>query len=275
MQSLIRQVKSGLQQWHSRSVQPAPDDVYSGIYPMPLPLAASNEEPWKPCHFFRGQTLNGLSMSCHASALVNGYCPHPPHAHDEEELLLLLNGEAEITLPAMAAREARQQRLQPGQFVYYPALFPHTIRTISEEPANYLMFKWSSSNTCSGAALKHGQYQVTVPQKEHPQVKGYYSELLFEGPTRHLGKLHCHMTRLMPGSGYPAHVDHYDAAIVFLEGECESLGQHVGPNSILFYAAGEPHGLQNTGTTEARYLVFEFHPAKSRSTWSRLFRSGT
>jgi redox-sensitive bicupin YhaK (pirin superfamily) len=175
----------------------------------------------------------------------------------------------------MANSAAQYKRLQPGQFVYYPALYPHTLKTVSQEPANYLMFKWSSGNTGSAGTLKHGQYQVSVPQREHPQVKGYYSELLFEGPTRHLGKLHCHMTRLAPGSGYPDHVDHYDAAIVFLSGECESLGQRVGPNSILFYAAGEPHGIRNAGTTEARYLVFEFHPAGPRPSWLRLFSSGT
>jgi hypothetical protein len=37
-------------------------------------------------------------MSCHASVLVGGHSPHPPHTHREEELLIPLHGEAEIVI---------------------------------------------------------------------------------------------------------------------------------------------------------------------------------
>jgi len=275
MYGLIGQIKSRLQQWRGRPVPRVLGDIHNSIHAMPLPLLASSKEPWKPNHFFCGLTPNQLELSCHASALIQNHCPHPPHVHEEEELLFLLGGEVEITLPSMADSSQQHKRLQPGQFVYYPAMFPHTIRAVSDEPANYLMFKWSSDrlDTSAGTYKGYEQYQITSPEQEHPHVKGYFSELLFQAPTAHLDRLHCHMTRLAPGSGYPAHADHHDIAIVFLSGECESLGQHVGPNSILFYAAGESHGIKNIGTTDACYLVFEFHSHKSKSLWSRLFSS--
>jgi quercetin dioxygenase-like cupin family protein len=229
----------------------------SAIYSMPLPLPANAKEPWKPCHFFRGITPNQLALSCHASALLHGHCPHPPHIHDEEELLLVLHGEVEVNIPRTGGSGRRC--LKAGEFVYYPRDFPHTLTTFSEQPANYLMFKWSAAHTTGGNQLAFGQYEVEEPSQEHPQVAGYYSRLLFEGSTRYLGKLHCHLTRLAPGSGYDVHVDKHDIAIVFLRGECETLGQRVVANSIIYYAAGEPHGIRNVGEEAALYIVFEFH----------------
>jgi redox-sensitive bicupin YhaK (pirin superfamily) len=58
-------------------------------------------------------------------------------------------------------------------------------------------------------------------------------------------------------------VDAYDVAIIVLEGEVETLGQRVAPHGVIFYAAGEAHGLSNPGTTTARYLVFEFHGSRT------------
>jgi hypothetical protein len=44
-----------------------------------------------------------------------------------------------------------------------------------------------------------------------------------------------------------------------LEGTLETLGTKVGQDSVIFYAAGEPHGMRNVGDVPAVYLVFEFH----------------
>ena len=48
-------------------------------------------------------------------------------------------------------------------------------------------------------------------------------------------------------------------AIVPLDGTLETLGQTVSPKSVIYYGAGELHGMRNPGTEPARYLVFEFH----------------
>ena len=44
-----------------------------------------------------------------------------------------------------------------------------------------------------------------------------------------------------------------------LEGEVETLGERVGPHGVIFYPAGEPHGIHNPSESTARYVVFEFH----------------
>jgi quercetin dioxygenase-like cupin family protein len=176
--------------------------------------------------------------------LQSGHSPHPPHTHTEEEILLLLSGEVELELA-----EGETARLQPEEFVYYPVGFAHTLKTTSPEPAMYVMFKWRGSSTPSSseAHLSHGRFNAAG------------AGVKFEGPTKYLRKLHSHVTVLEPGGGYAPHADAYDVAIVVLEGEVETIGGQAGPYDVIFYRAGEEHGMQNIGSRATRYVVFEFH----------------
>jgi len=252
----------------------------SRIYELRIPLSPDEKSGWKCYPQFRGRTRNRIDLSCHVSVLARGNCPHPPHRHDEEEILLLLTGQADLLLPGRDAPVAdRRLRIVPGQFVYYPAGYPHTLESVGADPASYMMFKWSSKRVVNPEALHFGDFDITPVEKRKPARNGFHSKLLFEGPTRHLRKLHCHATTLEPGGGYDEHVDAHDVAIVMLAGEGESLGQRFRPHDVVYYAAGEAHGMYNPGTVDAHYVVFEFHgdyrpPLSSRLRhWGRRFRS--
>jgi mannose-6-phosphate isomerase-like protein (cupin superfamily) len=231
--------------------------VATAIHRFDFPLAQPAKE-WEPFPAFRGPTRTFADMSCHASVLTPGYVPHPPHAHTEEELLVPLAGEAEIVIARVPDDPSpRLERLRPGSFVYYPAWQHHTIRNPGTAPIAYLMLKWAATpdpeSVAMPAAIHH--FDALPPAGPGP----LRSSVVFEGPTGCLGKLHAHVTELAPGAGYAPHVDAYDVAIVTLEGTVETLGSRVEPMSVIYYAAGESHGMRNVGATPARYLVFEFH----------------
>ena len=95
--------------------------------------------------------------------------------------------------------------------------------------------------------------------KDTQDEKGFRPRLVVQGQTNYLNKFHCHTSTLSPKAGYEPHDDSYDVVIIVLEGEVETLGQCVGPCGVIFYAAGEPHGIRNPGDITAKYLVFEFH----------------
>jgi quercetin dioxygenase-like cupin family protein len=214
----------------------------SRIHPLRLPLEPDGQA-WKPYPAFRGSTADLPSLSCHASVLVHGHSPHPPHRHAEEELLLLLAGEVELDFA-----ENGQARLRPGGLAYYPANFAHTLKATSAEPAMYVMFKWRGEPAVADQQLPSGLFETAGG-----------SRILFEGSTQYLRKLHSHVTVLEPGGGYEPHVDAYDVAIVVLEGALETIGGHAAPHDVIFYRAGEAHGMRNVGDGPARYVVFEFH----------------
>src|SRR3972149_5461624 len=114
-----------------------------------------------------------------------------------------------------------------------------------------------TSDTAS--MLTFGHFNMFEAMDDSEIEDGFCPRLVFEGPTVHLRKLHCHSSTLTPGAGYDPHIDAYDVAIVVIEGEVETLGESVGPNSVIFYPGGEPHGMYNPGKTIAKYVVFEFH----------------
>jgi quercetin dioxygenase-like cupin family protein len=84
-------------------------------------------------------------------------------------------------------------------------------------------------------------------------------EVVLDGPTALLSRLHVHVTRLDPGGESPEHVDEHDVVLLTLEGSIETLEQEVAPESLVFLPAFKPHSMRNGGSTPARYLVLEFH----------------
>jgi quercetin dioxygenase-like cupin family protein len=232
------------------------------VHALQLPLEQDPEVGWKPHPLFRGGTPNIESLGCHASVLDPGCEPHPPHRHDEEEILIVLDGEATLVLEeSRLHNETSCRRARRGTFAYYPAGFTHTIRNSSDAPISYVMFKWSTGLDDQGPILKHHLIPLVGSAGEplRSGSDGFQADRTLEGETRYLRKLHSHVTTLQPGAGYAPHVDAHDVAIVVLEGTVESLGEEVGPDGVIFYAAGESHGMRNVGDVPAVYLVFEFH----------------
>jgi oxalate decarboxylase/phosphoglucose isomerase-like protein (cupin superfamily) len=234
-----------------------PIQIYADSHSLPFP--EDKENRWRPYNFFRGSTPVVDIMNCHLSVLSVGHSPHLPHVHLEEELLIVLEGEAEIVLNDRPALEgARIRRLPAGSFVYHPAYQYHTIQNASNAPVTYLMFKWRAAPAEIEEPLRSQFFEVgeLAPTIEQEPFK---MRILFEHPTSYLGKLHAHVTNLQPGGGYAPHDDEYDVAIVILAGRVETVGRVIEPLGVVFYAAGEPHGMKNIGDVPARYLVFEFH----------------
>jgi mannose-6-phosphate isomerase-like protein (cupin superfamily) len=231
----------------------------SCIRSLDLPLAEHPDGGWLPHPLFKGSTRIVDEMTCHAAVLSAGHSPHPPHAHKFEELLIVLDGEAELLIAdGPTAEGARVERVGPGAFSYYPAQQHHTIRNPGSSPVTYMMFKWHVA-TAEAAENPLGASVFRYDSPEADGAKGFVTRTVFQQPTGLLGRLHCHTTFLAPGAGYEAHIDAYDVAMIMLSGRVETLGQEVGPNSVIFYSAGERHGMQNIGDEPARYLVFEFH----------------
>lgn len=232
----------------ARSSLPA---ISTWIRELSLPLDQDPVHGFRPHPIFTGSTTNAGMLSNHASILDGGRSPHDPHTHEEEEILLVLDGHGEI----VTGSEVVQVR--PGMFSYYPAYWPHTIRGVGTDPIQYLMFKWSgvprSGSDAIGAAVHDLAGLVTVGDG------GFRHVGVLDGPTAYLDRLECHFSELDAGAGYEPHVDAHDVAIVLLEGVVETLGSRVTAPAVVFTSGGWHHGIRNVGDGTARYLVFEFH----------------
>ena len=235
-----------------------------------LPLEGDQIKGFKPYPLFRGSTSSAAKLSCHVSVLNPGVTPHEPHVHDDEELLIMLSGEAElIIVDDHPTPRQILHKVHHGSFAYYPAHQRHTIRAMGSEPATYLMFKWHSeiaSNEHTPLQTRRLSIEDIISTPPTRSSDGWNRWRLFAGSTKYLRKLTCHVSSLEPNAGYAPHIDAYDVAMLLLSGQVETLGKRIDPMGVIFYPAGEPHGIRNIGATRALYLVFEFHSDDSSPT---------
>jgi mannose-6-phosphate isomerase-like protein (cupin superfamily) len=234
-------------------------------------LAVKPGEPedgrWKSFPLLNGPSTDLRSMESHFTVLNPGESPHAPHRHDDEELLVVVDGEATL----LRERERGSDRIERipvarGDFVHYPRGWSHTIENTSAAPVVYLMFRWQSDDAHETGILDSQVVRSSAVFRADPpsasggaQIPAIAQPLLLEGKTRYLRKLHAHATTAQPGAGYDAHADAYDVGLVLLEGRVETLGETVAAPAVVYYAAGEAHGLRSVGETPAHYLAFEFH----------------
>jgi len=241
-----------------------------------IPLNANSKLPWKMVPQFRGKTPNLNFISCHVSILKKGQSPHLPHAHDEEEILLLLYGQIEVIIADDQNPAGLQRiRLNPGEFMYYPATYQHTLETVSDEPANYVMFKWYNRKKTKNPILQKGHFRPFREPLEIKDLSRLFTRLVLEGPSLYCKKLHIHESILKPGVGYRPHADDHDVAMIILQGEVETIQQRAKPFDILFFPAGKKHGMRNSGKQEVRYLVFEFHGSRLHFSTRKIRRLGS
>jgi len=231
------------------------------IHPVVLPVE-NPQHDWQGFDVMCAPTATFAEMSSHASVLKPGHVPHPPDWHVEEEVIIPLYGQPEVVIAnALDDPDPRIERVERGSIVYYPGGQHHTIRAAGSTAAAYLIFKWRARATQHSTGVPRVPTSIwrNVDKEAVDPSTPIHMRRLFEGPTTFLGKLHAHVTTLQPGAGYEPHVDAYDVAIFTLSGTVETLGERVGPDTVIYYAAGEPHGMRNVGSGVARYLVFEFH----------------
>lgn len=253
-------IKNYFNSFKSAFFKPQIQPLKSEIHPIPIPIQNEQIYGWKSFPIFRGHTKILPFFSCHVSMLANNHIPHPPHKHEEEEILLLLEGEVDLLVENGSNDEAiKRQPLKPGQCVFYPESFTHSLQAKSTEPPKYLMLKWRTGPSKTNSPLSYNYYNLMNTIKVGESKNKLARATIFDGPTSWLKKLHCHVSILLPGEGYEPHIDPYDVILIILDGEVETLGKRVSSNSVVLYKAGNPHGIYNPTNDPAKYIVFEFH----------------
>lgn len=243
--------------------RPRARPILNRITPIPSPLPLKPGESWRPHRLFRGPSANHGFLSVHASVLLAGHMPHPPHVHVEEELLVVLEGTGEIlTGESDDPETADRTPVEPGSFAYYPAYQYHSLRNTGEGPLTYLMFKWPGSPQEVEAPLKLQILHTTDFEPKARPGRAFKVEKLMQGPTGYLKRLRAHLSEMDPGGGYRPHRDRHDVAIIPLSGRLAANEEEIEPPAVAYHSGGTKHGLRNPGSQPARYLVFEFEHAE-------------
>jgi quercetin dioxygenase-like cupin family protein len=86
--------------------------------------------------FLEGNTEQLKSLVVGSLELKPGQSPHPPHTHPEEEIMLITEGQGEISL------EGKVSKVGPGTLMYAGANREHGIVNTSAAPLTFYYFKW-------------------------------------------------------------------------------------------------------------------------------------
>jgi quercetin dioxygenase-like cupin family protein len=87
-------------------------------------------------------------------------------------------------------------------------------------------------------------------------------------PTATLREFECHISTLNPSkASHLPHTHPQEELIILRDGELDvhinGTNTHVGPGSLFFFAANDPHAVQNRGDKPATYFVFNFSSART------------
>ncbi len=101
-----------------------------------------DELPFKPTNvggrrdYFNRPTATTTRFEMHVTTLNEGVPSHAPHEHDEEEIILLMKGNATMTV------EGREYPIAPGDFVFAASHDFHGIRNTGKGQCEYFAFQW-------------------------------------------------------------------------------------------------------------------------------------
>lgn len=86
--------------------------------------------------YFEGPTDQLKSVTGGSLRLKAGMEPHPPHAHPEEEFMIITEGTGEIVV------EGKTTKVGPGSMMYCAGGRPHGIKNTGSAPLLFYFYKW-------------------------------------------------------------------------------------------------------------------------------------
>ena len=88
--------------------------------------------------YWEGATDQIKSMTAGSLRLKAGMSPHPPHAHPEEEFMVITEGTGEINI------EGKITKAGPGAMMYCAANKSHGIVNTGKTPLLFYFYKWKA-----------------------------------------------------------------------------------------------------------------------------------
>ncbi len=88
--------------------------------------------------FFRSPTVTLDELECHVTTLKPGAQSHPPHRHQNEELVIVWEGTVESLV------NGEWKRVGPGSVIFNASNQLHALRNVGTGPATYHVINWQS-----------------------------------------------------------------------------------------------------------------------------------
>jgi quercetin dioxygenase-like cupin family protein len=222
---------------------------------------------------FDNPTVAMDKLEVHITTLNPGMESHPVHRHPWEEMLLVKEGDFEVSVNGV------KHHAGPGSLVFLAANDPHNARNSGTKPATYYVINFvtdlshaadakSAAEQAVPGKLASGVYDCNA-QPSTPTPTGS-RVVCVNSPTLTFLALESHITTLNPGQQTANMIDPNDELVVIKSGQLEitenGVASRMNAGSLLYWAPNDKRSLRNIGATPASYQVIRVTSAKSPKT---------
>ena len=220
---------------------------------------------------FDNPTVAMDKLEVHITTLNPGMESHPVHRHSWEEMLLVKEGDFEVSINGV------KHHAGPGSLVFFAANDPHNAKNVGTTPATYYVINFVTD--LSHAADAKSAAEQAVPGKLASSVIDCASQpstptptgsrvVCVSSPTLTFLALESHITTLNAGQQTaPNIIDSNDEIVVIKSGQLEiavnGVASRMNAGSLLYWAPNDKRTLRNIGAAPASYQVIRVTSAKS------------
>src|SRR5438105_3195232 len=234
-------------------------------------LAFHTTAPGQTSPVFDNPTVALDKFEVHITTLNPGKESHPVHRHPWEEMLLIKEGDFEVSV------NGKKQHAGPGDLVFLASNDPHNAKNVGATPGTYYVINFVTDLAHDADAKSAAEQAIpgklascvidpstlkATPTKTGSRV------VVVNSPTMTFQALESHITTLNPGQQTdPDIVDPNDEFVIIKSGEVEikvnGVGSRMKAGSFLYWAPNDKRTIRNLGTTPASYQVFRVTTDKS------------
>ncbi|WP_114749645.1 cupin domain-containing protein [Pleomorphovibrio marinus] len=173
----------------------------------------------------------------------------------KEKLVLVIKGTLEIS------HANEKQQLTERSIALISKEQQAHYKNTGADNAIFYVIQWDSGNL-NDAAYENSWTFIYDEMEFKSNVKGGRRDVM-EAPTKTLSELEMHITTLLEGEkSHDPHVHPDEEIIVVLQGEVEEMingtPYRLGPGSMIFLSAMDPHGIRNIGKGTCEYYAIRW-----------------
>jgi quercetin dioxygenase-like cupin family protein len=220
---------------------------------------------------FDNPTVTLDKLELHITTLNPGMESHPIHRHPWEEMLLIKDGDFEVSINGV------KHRAGPGSLVFLAANDPHNAKNVGSKPGTYYVINFvtdlshNADAPSAAAQAVPGKLPSSVidcnAQPSTPNPVG--SRIVcVNSPTLTFLALESHITTLNPGQHTAIDIiDSNDEIVIVKSGQVEvtvnGIASRMNAGSLMYWAPNDKRTLRNVGPTPTSYQVIRVTDARS------------
>ncbi len=235
-------------------LQPIDSNVYSWKEAAVVKKAGSDQRK-----LLEGSATDFKHIEVHATTVPAHQAPHPAHRHDDEELIIIKEGELTVTIAG------KVKTLGPNSIAMMMPGDEHGFENKGDVPATYYVMRYASKEPVDLARGQKAGGSFWVDWKEvpfQPHDKGGVRRM-FDRATAMTKRFEMHVTTLNNGlASHPPHTHRAAEMLIMMNNAAESsIDGKLIPNStgdLTYLESNVPHNITNNTQKPCTYFAFQF-----------------